>query len=264
VQRAAVDVHHVVRHVDDVRDRAHLREEEPRSEPLRRRADRDVAEEAADVARAPLEVLDSDIDLLFVDGRRILDLGQPQLSAEERRHLPRETDHREQVDAVDRRSRVEHLVADREDVQERRAGLGPVGQDDDPGVVLAEADLVLGQDHPARRLAAELPLVERDVEDRQVRARERYGDGRSHLEVPGAADDLARVALPHVDLAHAQPIRVRVRSDLEHLPDQEAAEVAVDVGDAHVDHTLDIERGDRQPARNLLRRRVDGDVLAEP
>ena len=52
VQRAAHDVHDVVRHVDDVRDRAHLGEEEPRPQPLRRRADRDVAEDPADVARA--------------------------------------------------------------------------------------------------------------------------------------------------------------------------------------------------------------------
>ena len=96
-------------------------------------------------------------------------------------------------------------------------------------MVVAEADLVLGQDHPARRLAAQLALVERLVEDRQERPGKRDGDGRAGLEVPGAADDLARVSLPHVDLADAQPIRVRMRLDLEHAADEEAAEVAVDV-----------------------------------
>ena len=82
VQRAAPDVHHVVRHVDDVGDRPHLGEEEPRPQPLRRRADRDVAKDAADVARAAAEVLDRDVDLLGIDDRRIVGLGRMELPAE--------------------------------------------------------------------------------------------------------------------------------------------------------------------------------------
>jgi hypothetical protein len=46
VERAAPDVHHVVRDVDDVRDRAHVGQIEARAQPLRRRADGDVAEDA--------------------------------------------------------------------------------------------------------------------------------------------------------------------------------------------------------------------------
>ena len=113
VQRAPVHVHHVVRHVDDVRDRARVREVEPRAEPLRRRPDRHVAEDPADVARAAGEVLDGDVDLLRVDHGRILDLRQVQLAAEERGDLAGEPDHREEIDAVDRRRDVEHAVADR-------------------------------------------------------------------------------------------------------------------------------------------------------
>ena len=97
-----------------------------RAQPLRRRTDRDVAEDAADVARAPVEVLDDDVDVLGVDDRRILGIRRMQLAAEERRDLPRETDHREQVDAIHRRRDVEHLVADREHVDERRSRLGAV------------------------------------------------------------------------------------------------------------------------------------------
>ena len=58
VERAPPHVHHVVRHVDDVRDRAHAGPVEARPQPLRRRADRDVSEGPADVARAAAEVLD--------------------------------------------------------------------------------------------------------------------------------------------------------------------------------------------------------------
>ena len=79
----------------------------------------------------------------------------------------------------------------------------------------------------------------------QERAGQRDGDRRAGLEVPRAADDLARVALPHVDLADAEPVGVRVRVDLEHAADEEAAEVAVHVRDADVDDALDLERRDR-------------------
>ncbi len=180
-----------------------------------------------------------------------------ELTVEQRGDLACDTHHGEQVDAVHGRRRVEDAVANGEHVDERSARLEAVGQQHDPGVVVAEAHLVLGEDHPSRSLAPELALVERHVEDREVRAGERDRDRRPCLEVPGAADDLARVALPHVDLTYAQPVGVRVRLDLEHATDEEAADVAVLVGDADVEDPLDIERRDREPARDLLRRRVD-------
>jgi hypothetical protein len=131
-------------------------------------------------------------------------------------------------------------------------------------VVLAEPDLVLGQDHPARGLTAELALVERHVEDREVRARKRDGDRRARLEVPRAAHDLARVAFADVDLADAEAIGVRVRAHLEDAADAEAVEVPVGVGDADVEDVRHVERRDREPARDLVHRGLDGDVLAEP
>ena len=264
VQRAAPDVHDVVRHVDDVRDRAHVGEEETRAEPLRRRADRDVAEDAADVARAAVEVVDRDVDDLRVHDGRVLRRGQVQLAAEQRRHLARDTGHREQVDAVDGRSDVEHHVSDREHVDERRPGLRPVGEHHDPRVVVAETDLVLGEDHPARGLAAELALVQRQVEDREVGTRQRDRDRRSRLEVPGAAHDLARVPFPDIHLADPEAIGVRVRADLEDAADEEPAEVAVHVRHADVEHALDLGRRREEPVGDLARGRVHGDVLAQP
>ena len=62
VQRAAEVVHHVVRDVDDVRDRAHAGRLQARLEPQRRRADRDVLEDARREARAEVLVLDRDRD----------------------------------------------------------------------------------------------------------------------------------------------------------------------------------------------------------
>ena len=102
------------------------------------------------------------------------------------------------------------------------------------------------------------------VEDREERTRQRHRDGRARLEVPRAADDLTSIALPHVDLAHAQPIGVRVRADLEHAADEEAPEVAVDVRYADVEHALHLERRREEPSAISLAVASTRDVLAEP
>ena len=143
-------------------------------------------------------------------------------------------------------------------------GSGPSGRTHDPGVIVPEADLVLGEDHPARGLPAELALVERLVEDRQERTGQTDRDRRARLEVPRAADDLARVSLPHVDLAELELVGVRMLVDLEHAADEEATEVAVEVRDADVDHPLDLERRDGESSAISCGARVDGDVLAKP
>ena len=69
VQRAPPHVHHVVRDVDHVRDRPHAGEMQPAAEPLRRRRDRDVPEDARDVAGAAAEVLDPNVHVFGARGR---------------------------------------------------------------------------------------------------------------------------------------------------------------------------------------------------
>ncbi len=196
--------------------------------------------------------------------RRVVDDDRQQLPVEEGGDLAGEPDHREQVDPVHRRRAIENLLTHGQDVGERRAGLDPVGQHHDPGVVGAEADLVLGENHPARELAAQRPLVERCREARQQHARQADGDGGTDAEVPGAADDLARLPLPHVDLAELQLVGIRVLVGGDDLADPQEREVVPFVGDADVDHALDLERRDVEPASDLVRGRVDADVLAQP
>ena len=105
-------------------------------------------------------------------------------------------------------------------------------------MVGAEADLVLGEDHPVARLAAHLASLERDPV-RQHRAWERDGDGRADAEVPGAADDRARLPLADVDLRQLQPVGVRMLLRLEHAADAEEIDVAAVVGDARGNEALD-------------------------
>ena len=103
-------MHHVVRDVHDVRDRAHSREIEARPQPLRRGADLDVRERATDVARAAAEVLDRDLGRLVRDERWILRVGRTELAAAERGDLPCDPDHGEKVGTVHGRRHVEDAV----------------------------------------------------------------------------------------------------------------------------------------------------------
>ena len=96
------------------------------------------------------------------------------------------------------------------------------------------------------------------------RAGQRDRHRRARAEVPGAADDLARLALPHVDPAELEPVGVRVLLGLEHAPDPEEPEVAVLVGHAAALDPLDLGGRDREPLRQLRQRHLERDVLPQP
>ena len=266
VQRAAVHVHDVVRHVDDVRDRAHAGGVQACAQPDRRRPDGDVRGRRGRCSAGSPSRSSTSTSTGF--GRAIggssTSTGM-QLAVEERRDLPREPDHREQVDAVQRRRHVEHLVADRQHVGERRPRLDPVGEEHDPGMVGAEPDLVLGEDHPARDLAAQRALVERRREAGQEHAGEADGDGGADAEVPGAADDLARLALPHVDLAELELVGVR-DAWRPRRPCRRGGTTRLSPASATPRSMIavDLERRDAQAPRDLVGGGVDADVLAEP
>ena len=130
-------------------------------------------------------------------------------------------------------------------------------------MVGAEVDLVLGEDHPVGELAANLALLELQAV-REHGSGQRDRDRRPRAEVPRAADDLARLALPHVDAAELQPIGVRVLRRLEHAPDAEQAEIPVAVRDPAALDPVDLRGGDREPLRELAQRHLDGDVVAQP
>ena len=263
VQRAAECEHHVVRHVDDVRDRADAGCTEARLEPERRLADLDVAEQAADVARAAVEIIDAYVDLLVAVARRLVRRKRNELGSEERGDLARDAVDGEQIRAVPRRLDVQHLFDEGQDVRERCAGSERVGEQHDPVVIGAEIDLVLGEDHPLRHLTAQLAPLERETV-RQRGARKRDRDLRARAEVPRTADDLVGLGLADVDLAELQAVGVRMLLRLEHVPDAEEPEVAAVVADTDTHDLVDLGRRDRQAVGDLRRRRVDVHVLAQP
>ena len=264
VQRRAEREHDVVRRVDDVRDRPHAGGQQPRLQPGRARLDARAAKDPADVARAGLEILDANVHLLVAVARRIGSRRRRQLGARQRGDFARDPVDGREIRPVEAGLDLEHGLGEREHVGERRSRLELVREHHDPAVVGAELELALGQDHPARELAAQLRLPERLVRPGQERARERDGDRRPGAEVPGAADDLARLALADVDAAELQPVRVRVLAGLDDAADEEAAEVAVGVGDAAVDDPVDLAAREDELRRQPLERPVEGDVLAQP
>ena len=224
--------------------------------------DLDAAKEPPDVARTALEVLDCDFDRL-VPRRLRIDAGRRgQLEVVERGDLAREAVDRQQVRAVSGRLDEQDLLHERQHVGQRRARLG-LRQHHDPGVVRAELDLVLGENHPVGELAPHLALLELKAAW-ENRARECNSDRRAGAEVPGPADDLARLALPHIDAAELQPVGVRMLVRREHLADAEEAEVAVLVRHASPLDSLDLGGGDREARGELLERHLDLHVVAKP
>ena len=264
VQRAAEREHHVVGDVDRVRDRPLAGGRQPRLHPLGRGADPRVVEEPADVARAARRVVHAHLYRLRVDRAVRLAAGHRlQLGVEDGRDLAGDPVDREQVGAVEARLRLDHLLAERQDFGQRRAGVDRLAEHDDPRVVGADLELALGEDHPVRHDAAELRLLELLTTGHHG-AGQCDRDVRAGAEVPGATDDLARLPLSDVDRAELQPVGVRVLAGLEHEPDAVEAEVAVDVRHAAVRDPLELEGRDRQPLADLAGRGVDLDVLAQP
>ncbi len=71
---------------------------------------------------------------------------------------------------------------------------------------------------------------------------ESHGHRRPGAEVPRAADDLTRLGLADVDPTELQAVGIRMLARLDDVPDEEAAEITVIVGNAAMEDTLDLER----------------------
>ena len=227
MQRRAEREHHVVRHVDDVRDRSHAGGEQARLQPGGARANRRAAEDSPDVSRTRLQIVDAHIDALVTRRFGVAPRRRRQLGAGQRCDLTCDPVDGREVGPVETGLDLEHGLGERQHVAERRTRLELVGEHHDPAVIGAELELALGEDHPAGELAAELGLAQRLLRARQQRTGERDGDGRSGAEVPRAAHDLARLAFPDVDEAELEPVGVRVLAGFDDASDEEGGEVSV-------------------------------------
>ena len=221
VQRAAEREHDVVRHVDDVRDRAHTREAQPRLEPdraTRRSGRRGTGGRCS--AGSPLGPRPARRPAR----RRCAEARSDRAARARRRRAPPPRARSRRPRADRRRLPVASISSTSSTSGSTSAsgvpGVERVVEHHDPVVVGAEVDLVLGEDHPLGHFAAQLAPLERQPV-RQGRAGKRDRDFRARAEVPGAADDLVRLVLADVDLRQLQPVRVRMLLRLEHDADLE-------------------------------------------
>ena len=243
VHGLAREQHRVVRDVDDVGDGALAGRHQPRLQPRRRRRDRHVLVGAQREARAQVGVLDPHREARARRRRRRV--AGPRRRAQRRPgggvDLARDAVDAEAVGPVRRDLELEDVGGDRQDAGERRARLGALVEDDDPRVVGADAELVLGEDHPVGDLAAQLGALEARAAG-QHRARPRDRHELAGGDVRRAAHDRDRLAAPHVHDADAQPVGLRMASGAQHAPDDEVLER----GRAVRERALDLRAGHRQ------------------
>ena len=241
VQRAAEREHHVVRHVDDVRDRAQPRPRRvARSQAATGRSEHPgTAGRCSAGNRARSSIRTS-------TGSSPARLGSsPGCGASrprERRHLAREPVDREEIGPVPGRLDLEHVVREREHVTERRSGLDRLGQDENPGVVAGRAPAPARTGSSRRRPRRGASAARSPARPGSTAPGRATATVAPVLEVPGAADDLPRLLLADVDAAELQRGRRRMLAGLEHVPDAEEAEVSADVGNAAPLDALDLGR----------------------
>ena len=218
MHRLAPLEHHVVRGVHHVRDRAHAGRGEPGLHGQRRRRHRHAANHPGQIAWAALGV-----EHLHDRGRvgRLLvlvDRGvrEADRSADHRRRLPSDAQHRHQVGPV----RLDLDIED--DVVQSQQGCnvsphGQVGgQNQDAAVIAGDAQLERRADHPLRLLPAHGPDREWSVEDRDARSRGCVRHAVAHLPVghPGRHPGLAGTG---AQASERQVVRTRVRALLQDL-----------------------------------------------
>ena len=165
----------------------------------------------------------------------------------------------EAVAAVRRHLDLQHRLGERDHLGQRRARGERVVEHHDAVVVVADLELVGGEDHPFRGDPAQLRLAQL-LAARHPRAGERHRDGLAGGDVGGAADDRPRAVLADLDRADPQPVGVGVLDRLGHLADDEV----VRRGRADDVDPLDLGAGHHQPLGQLLDRDAGVAVLAQP
>ena len=209
VQRLPAEQHHVVGDVDDVGDRPLAGRHQPRLQPRRRLAELHVLVQHGGEARAQLAVLHPDREARDLVARRAARRSGSGVSSAPGRgvDLARDPVDGQAVRPVRRDLELEHVGGERQHLLERRPRQEVVVEDHDPLVQGADADLVLGQDHPVGLDAPQLRLLELHAA-RHHRARPRDRHGLALGDVRRPAHDLRGVALAQRDHADGQPVGV--------------------------------------------------------
>ena len=221
VQRLVVLVQDVVRRVDDVADRTRPHREQPAREPRRRRPDPDPPDDGGHVARTPAEILDADRDPGPARLRlAVAPLGRPRRPAEVARrrgasHFPRDPDVAGEVDPVRIQIQREARIGQAQRRRERRSRLEPVREPHDAPLVAAQLEFGLRAQHAVTQFTADLPALDAEAGG-ELPPRRHVRIESSGRDDGGPAHDVEHLAGAPVHPAQREPVRVRVRTGLQH------------------------------------------------
>ena len=126
-------------------------------------------------------------------------------------------------------------------------------------MLVGQAELALGTQHPAALDAPDLRLLELRSGGRNDAAGAREHALHAGPRIGCAADDLEALAAADVDGADAEPVSVGVRPRLDHVADHEIRERG-----GRVVYAVDLESDHRQPFGDRLQRGAGFEMLAEP
>ena len=264
VERLTRLEHDVVGDVDDVVDGAHAGADEALLHPRGRRPQLDPLDDAGGEAPAEIGGFDRDGDEVagLLPGLGVRAIRFAQGPAGDGRHLAGEAEHAEQVGAVGPGGDIEDDVAD--GIDEGCADGGVPGQHEDALVVVAQAELLLAEDHAggvdapdgAKLQLGELAAVA--IDEHRAFGRER--DPLAGGDVGRAADHRLR-PVPHLHGSEHQAVGIGMGIDGEHFG--HANELRIPLLADYLP-ALDLGDGIGDALRELRGREVNVDVVAQP
>ena len=227
--RLAVLEHHVVRDVDQRRHTALATARQPVDHPRRRWPGRvDVAHDAARKATAQVGRIDLHGQQVVVHRRYRRHDGHHQWSAGQCSQFACHAKNAQAVRKVRREFEREQEVVEIQDLANigtyRRIGR----QFEQAAMVLAELEFARRAQHALALDATQLPELDQErlaiVTGRQLGAHQRARDLDTDARIRCTAHDVEQGALPDIDLAHAQPIGIRMLLGRLDLADHDEAE----------------------------------------
>ncbi len=257
VQRLAGFEHHVVGDVDDIVDRPHAHGAQPLLQPLRRRADGDLADFPGGVTGTEFRRFDADLVPGPGGGQGRYPVHQrTQRTVGETADLAGDAAHTGAVGPVGRQVHLDHRVAQVEGLGERATGLQLCVQVENAAVVLVQAQFPRRAEHARGGDTSHLGLLDLGA----VRQFDPgAGQGRNHagLDIGRTADHLdAAVAIVH--LADRQLVGIGMFADRRDPGNDDLIQVgeqfldAVHLEPEHGQSVRDLGRGERSGGYELV------------
>ena len=264
-------VEHEVGDIHDVVDRTLADGHQAFLEPVRRRADLDITQRDADIARRQIRCLHLDGNRLPFPATECGDIGQGPfhghaVAAAPGIEVARHTDVAGTVHPVGRQADFEkRIFFEPELFAGRRADHGGRIQHHDAGMVVSDAQFIFRADHAEAVHAADAGFL--DLEFAAVVGRELRTDGGQQdflalRHVGRTADHLHQLGGAGVEPGDVEMVGIGMFRTFDDFRHDDAGEAARNL--FHSLHVLHFQAGGGKGGRNLLRRQVKLQVILQP